>query len=363
MLSSYPAKYKRNYKGTLYITNLRVCWYPDESEDEKAAEINFPIFKISNKELDFINDIDNNRSVLAIKQGKTKTFSFEEPGHEKTVKIIMKDIKAARDQFESITVSSEERFKLIKLMETPHLRELFMSLVESGNMSDAEFWKTNVEIKQFKIKEREDNMENGASNKRLALPVKYSLDTNSSEIKLDKEDAVELLNQYPAIKQLYERYVIREKHPEDKFWNYILLKNYNFKTEIFGGQNPEYIGFTEEEERAYEDNYINKDIEMEKEDEDGIKQKLRMIEGSANIILNKDFDPQKINLEAYHNAGEFGDEKKENKEADESEKLLFKYNQYSERMLLTRPVNQYSDKEIDTGKAPTMVKVKDVTMA
>jgi len=52
-------------------------------------------------------------------------------------------------------------FKLSKLLETKHLRELFEELVTSGQISEEEFWNTVTDTKYLTRRENESKMETG----------------------------------------------------------------------------------------------------------------------------------------------------------------------------------------------------------
>ena len=60
-------------------------------------------------------------------------------------------------------MDSEEMFKLSKLMDTKHLRQLFEELVETNQISEEDFWNTVGDIKYLSRKENEAKMETGVS--------------------------------------------------------------------------------------------------------------------------------------------------------------------------------------------------------
>lgn len=290
----------------------------------------------------------------------------------KTARIAFKDILEAKAEFEKIDIGPEEAYKLVKLMDTPHLRELFQDLVESGQISEEEFWSTAVDIKQFKMKEKEYFMENGVSNKRMIISNEYFRDTNSSEICLQKSDAIRLLNDYPNISLLHSKHVTDKENSEKEFWEYILKKNFEYRTEIFGGSNPEYIGFSEQEEKLYEDRFLNNiktsasmyitnsDAIMQPVDENDnteILNKLRAIKGSVNIIMNSDFDPKPEDLDWYVNdLNEEKKGKKNEKISEKTEKLINKYNKNSERILLKNTNEEVTEKAYITDFSKMKIK-------
>lgn len=350
LVNSYACKHKRNLNGTMHISNIRVWWVPDSNVADKISEVDIPM-----SEIDIHKDVQSvdqdKRSVLLIKtQDSSKTFSFSDANFQRTVKAVVKDLNIAKKEFEEIGMDSEEKYKLTKLMENDYLKQLFKDLVETGKITDEEFWGTMTDIKQFNRKEVESKMEGGVSNKRLVISNKYILDSNSAEINLEKADAIRLLNEYPKLKELYELKVNDDENEEKEFWEYYLKKNYDYRTEIFGGENPIYTGSNERDEKTYEDKYINKDIFMVNEDSDDEKdrelaRKLRKIDPSINVIFNKD---DELKPEGYGNyqptiTAEIGMDDQQikgikhlkalEKEEEDNQKLLWKYNAYSERIL------------------------------
>ena len=278
-------------------------------------------------------------------------------------------------------MDSEAKFKLTKLMETEYLKQLFKDLVQTGKITEEEFWNSMTDIKQFSRKEKESNMESGVSNKRLIISNKYILDTNSAEINFEKPDAMRLLNEYPRMKQLYDLKVTEDPETEKDFWEYYLKKNYEYRTEIFGGENPIFTGTTEKDEKVYEDKYVNKDIMMAVDDDEEeikeqaiINQKLRNIDPSVNFILNKD---DELRPEGY---GDFqptmgveagSDEpfgkgvktmKKMQREQEENEKILGKYNKYSERILSKNANDEFAVKDVERNKSKSKIIPLDVHM-
>jgi polyhydroxyalkanoate synthesis regulator phasin len=185
-------------------------------------------------------------------EGKGKTFSFYEGDFKTTVEQVKNSMIKAKNEFNKIGMDEEAKFKLSKLMETDYLRQLFKELVQSGKISEDEFWNTMTDIKQFSRKDKESKMEGGISNKRFVVSINHILDKDSAEINFEKTDAVRLLKEYPKLKRIYEMTVTEDPATEKQFWEYYLKKNYEYKTEIFGGENPIYTGREERDEKAYE---------------------------------------------------------------------------------------------------------------
>ena len=77
------------------------------------------------------------------------TFSFTGKDYKKAVRLVKRDIEIAKNEFNKIELDSEEKFKITKLMETKYLRDLFKELVESGKVTEEEFWDKMTDIKQF----------------------------------------------------------------------------------------------------------------------------------------------------------------------------------------------------------------------
>jgi len=117
---------------------------------------------------------------------------------------------------------------------------------------------------------------------------------SAAEINFKKQDAIRLLNEYPKLKELHELKVTDSEDSEREFWDYFLKKNYEYKTEVFGGENPVFIGFTERDEKEFQDKYVNFDIVMQPEDNEEdtekveVEQRLRKADKGVNFILNMD---------------------------------------------------------------------------
>jgi hypothetical protein len=63
------------------------------------------------------------------------------PNNREMINKVIKGIRVANEAFHKLSIDSEEKFKLSKLMEFPHLKELFKDLVDSGKMKEEDFWK------------------------------------------------------------------------------------------------------------------------------------------------------------------------------------------------------------------------------
>lgn len=242
-----------------------------------------------------------------------------------------------------------------------------------------------ADTKYLDRKEMESKMETGirsASNPLLVISNQQIIDSNSAEINLRKEDAIRLLNEHPKLKEMYNLKVNSQNESDEKeFWETFLKKNFNYKTEIYGGENPVYIGWTETDEKAYEDKYFNiMQIDDDDDDEDKEKvkfnNKLRKIKGdsSVNLILNRDdetrpagygdFKPT-MAIELGINDDAVRDDKsmkQQRKEEAENQKLLDRYNKYSERILERNANDEQAINDVDRNKFRDKEIVKDIIM-
>jgi hypothetical protein len=54
-INSFACKHRRDLSGTMYITNIRVSWVPDEETAGNINEVNIPMSDINvHKEIDFL---------------------------------------------------------------------------------------------------------------------------------------------------------------------------------------------------------------------------------------------------------------------------------------------------------------------
>jgi hypothetical protein len=75
---------------------------------------------------------------------------------------------------------------------------------------------------------------------------------------LEESDCKRLLLEFPYLKESYESKVPLNMS-ESKFWLEFLKKNLQYKTEIFGGNNPVFVSF-KSDEKDYEDKFIHNPI-------------------------------------------------------------------------------------------------------
>lgn len=84
---------------------------------------------------------------------------------------------------------------------------------------------------------------------------RQNVSTQKTEFSLEENDCKRLLKEFPDLAYSYEaRVPLRCK--ERDFWDEFLKKNFQFKTEIFGGNNPIFIPFSTDT-KNYEDLYIH----------------------------------------------------------------------------------------------------------
>jgi hypothetical protein len=79
--------------------------------------------------------------------------------------------------------------------------------------------------------------------------------TQKSEFTLEEGDCQRLLKEFPELRVAYESRVPL-KTSEKEFWQVFLNKNFQYRTEIFGGNNPLFVPFNTDE-KEYEDKYIH----------------------------------------------------------------------------------------------------------
>ncbi|CAI2362596.1 unnamed protein product [Moneuplotes crassus] len=379
IIDSFLCKHRQKFYGNLHITNMRISFIKEEDESQadssgkgqaKFSMLDIPLSDIESEE-QIQSKVQETRAIMLINaKKKNYTFSFEGSFFAKNVEKVTETIKQAKAAFEQMEMGPQEMTKLTKLMGTPHLKDLFDELVKSGQISEDEFWDTIADIKYLSRKENEAQMDTGirsASNPLLVFSNNKILDNSTAEINFKEYDAIRLLNEYPKLKKLYELKVSDSEESEKDFWDYFLKKNFEYKSEIFGGENPVYIGSDERDEKNYEDKHINIDVVMQADDnEEEINEKnkvmnrLRKADKCVNFILNKDDEARpegygdfQPTLNAEIRAGEEDEErdikklKNLEKEEIEMEKLMMKYNKYSERILSKNANDEIADKDIE----------------
>jgi len=59
LICSYPCKHRRNLSGIMHITNIRVCWVPDEDVADKINEVDIPMSEINvHKEVEYVIQVN-----------------------------------------------------------------------------------------------------------------------------------------------------------------------------------------------------------------------------------------------------------------------------------------------------------------
>lgn len=95
----------------------------------------------------------------------------------------------------------------------------------------------------------------GIANKQFFLLPRYNTKTEKSEFTLEESDCKRLLKEFVELRKKYEENVPL-KISEGEFWSEFLNKNYQYRTEIFNGNNPIFIPF-HHDEKVYEDQNIH----------------------------------------------------------------------------------------------------------
>lgn len=122
-------------------------------------------------------------------------------------------------------------------------------------MAEKEFWASSEIPDQTSVALAAMHQAAGISNKPFFLIPRQNVITQKTEFSLEENDCKRLLKEFPLLNQSYEtRVPIRSN--EKEFWDEFLKKNFEYKTEIFGGNNPIFIPFTTDA-KNYEDIYIH----------------------------------------------------------------------------------------------------------
>jgi len=133
--------------------------------------------------------------------------------------------------------------------------------LSSGFMSEDRFWEINQEaivdeigMSQFQYLAQNKllrNQQTGVQNLPLLFVPEQNIQTNTPELTMRKEEAERLLREHVELREAYES---RDffKVSDKEFWREFLVKNNQFQTLVFGGNNPIFIPFFTNE-KEYED--------------------------------------------------------------------------------------------------------------
>ncbi|CDW72894.1 UNKNOWN [Stylonychia lemnae] len=344
----------RQIEGILLITNVRILWKRVGDSlfqfNENRLHVKGVLRAQDNKKQD--------RWVLRIEiKGKSQAFNFGFEGinsgviSDRIQQLLQSNADSESAQLNS--VGTETIQKIINLNKNDYLKDTFDEFVVQKNlMTEQEFWssasandKAVYGIKDNKI-ESTDFIQAGISNKPFLLMPRQNFTTQKTEFSLEENDCKRLLKEFSELASAYEARVPL-RCSEKEFWNEFLSKNFQYKSQIFGGNNPIFVPFSTDI-NSYEDLYIHnpRQLLQQQVKSEEVKETAKSLD--VNYLKNIEFDQKPSGYGTFQNqqeidnlntiiekiGGDIQTQKDKNIEYEiQARKIINKYNQNSNRII------------------------------
>eukprot|EP00347_Sterkiella_histriomuscorum_P007678 403347993 len=370
ILEQVNAQFLKN-EGILLVTNVRLLW---KRVGETLFEVNENRLHV--KRVQKAKDPNTaNRYVIRVEIEGKKPHKFSFIGLEAgVISDKVEELLNTKMDIETLkqnSLGNETIYKITELMGNQHLRDIFDELVDGNKniINETEFWEaTKYDANQngsgqdivMKDVSAENVVLAGISNKPFLLMPRMNMVTQKTEFRLEESDCKRLLKEFPDLALSYEARVPL-RCSESEFWDEFLKKNFQYKTEIFGGNNPIFIPF-QTDTKNYEDLYIHNPkllLQRQVKQED-VKQKAQI---DVNFIQNiENLQNSKQGYGTFQNQQELDNlnqimetinsdmnmQKQKNLESEiQAKKIINKYNQNSSRIIQSNHVKRNIDVKED----------------
>ena len=338
-------------EGVLLVTNVRLLWKRAGDALYQVSENRLNVRAAQSKEA-----TEANNFVLRVElSGKDPLhFRFSGVGARTAVEKVtaLLNTRVSEPQARELSLSAESIGKMQLLGSDPHLRNLFDELVVAKkSVSEQEFWGSTLPAEP----KSDELAQAGISNRPFLLMPRQNAVTQKTEFSLERADCQRLLKEFPALAASYEARVPLRCN-EQEFWAEFLRKNFEYKTEIFGGNNPLFVPFATDA-KHYEDVHVHnpKLLLAKGTDAAAVRQKAQLdvnfLENAQSLGLPEGYGSfqSRAEIDVLSAVTEQGlldvarQQKKELEFEIQAKKVINKYNQTSTRIIQSNHVERKRD--------------------